>query len=79
MSELAEQAMLTSGGLTRLADRLERDGLIVRARCVDDLRGYQARITDQGRSTLRRANEHQIADVCASCSSTTSRRPTSRS
>ncbi len=49
MSELAEQAMLTSGGLTRLADRLERDGLIVRARCVDDLRGYQARITDQGR------------------------------
>ena len=45
MSQLAEQTMMTSGGLTRLADRLERDGLIARTRSRDDLRGFEARIT----------------------------------
>ena len=63
MGELAEQAMMTSGGLTRLADRLERDGLIARTRSTADLRGYEARITPAGRKVLRRANQQQLADV----------------
>ncbi len=63
MSELAEEAMMTSGGLTRLADRLERDGLITRTRSSDDLRGYVARITPAGRRLLSRANEKHLADV----------------
>jgi DNA-binding MarR family transcriptional regulator len=63
MSALAEQAMMTSGGLTRLADRLERDGLIARTRSTDDLRGYEARITPAGRKALRRANRQHLADV----------------
>jgi DNA-binding MarR family transcriptional regulator len=63
MSELAEQVMMTSGGLTRLADRLERDGLITRTRSADDLRGYEARITPAGRRALRRANQQHLADV----------------
>ena len=63
MSELAEEAMMTSGGLTRLADRLERDGLITRTRSPDDLRGYVARITPAGRRLLRRANEQHLVDV----------------
>lgn len=63
MSELAEEAMMTSGGLTRLADRLERDGLITRTRSRDDLRGYTARITPAGSRLLRRANEQHLADV----------------
>jgi len=63
MSELAKQALMTSGGLTRLADRLERDGLITRTRSADDLRGYEARITPAGRKALRSANRQHLADV----------------
>jgi DNA-binding MarR family transcriptional regulator len=63
MSELAQQVFMTSGGLTRLADRLERAGLIARSRCTDDLRGYVARITPAGRETLRRANRQHLNDV----------------
>lgn len=63
MSELAEKAMLTTGGLTRLADRLERDGLLTRTRSDDDHRGYEARITEVGRRTLRAANKQHVADL----------------
>ena len=63
MSELAEQAMLTTGGLTRLADRLERDGLLTRTRSKDDHRGYEARITEAGRRLLRAANKQHVADL----------------
>jgi DNA-binding MarR family transcriptional regulator len=63
MSELAEHAFMSSGGLTRLADRLERDGLITRTRSRDDLRGFEARITPAGRQALRRANVQHVADV----------------
>jgi DNA-binding MarR family transcriptional regulator len=63
MSELAKHPLMTSGGLTRLADRLERDGLIARTRSADDLRGFEARITPAGRRALRRANQQHLADV----------------
>lgn len=63
MSELAEKAMMTTGGLTRLADRLERGGLLARTRSADDLRGYEARITPAGRAALRRANQQHLADI----------------
>jgi DNA-binding MarR family transcriptional regulator len=63
MSELAELAMMTSGGVTRLADRLERDGLITRTRSRDDLRGFEARITPAGQKALRRANRQHLADI----------------
>jgi DNA-binding MarR family transcriptional regulator len=63
MSELATQPLMTTGGLTRLADRLERDGLITRARSADDLRGYVARITPAGRRAFRSANRQHLSDV----------------
>jgi DNA-binding MarR family transcriptional regulator len=63
MSDLAAEVMMTSGGLTRVADRLERDGLIERVRSADDMRGYVARITPVGRRTLRSANRRHLADV----------------
>jgi DNA-binding MarR family transcriptional regulator len=63
MSELADQVLKTSGGLTRLADRLERDGLIARTRSPGDLRGYEVRITPEGRRALRRANRQHLDDV----------------
>lgn len=63
MTDLAEQVFLTSGGLTRLADRLEGAGLITRTRSTTDLRGYVARITRPGRVALRRANRQHLDDV----------------
>jgi DNA-binding MarR family transcriptional regulator len=63
MSELATQLLMTTGGLTRLADRLERDGLITRTRSAHDLRGYDARITPTGRKALRSANQRHLADI----------------
>jgi DNA-binding MarR family transcriptional regulator len=63
MNELADQVLKTSGGLTRLADRLEREGLITRTRSSDDRRGFEARITPKGRKALRRANRQHLRDV----------------
>lgn len=63
MRELAQQVFMTSGGLTRMADRLERDGLITRTRSAGDLRGYEARITPAGRRALKRANLQHLDDV----------------
>ena len=48
MSELADGVLLSRSGLTRLVDRLERDGLLRRERCEDDQRGWFAAITREG-------------------------------
>jgi DNA-binding MarR family transcriptional regulator len=63
MSELATHVLMTTGGLTRLVDRLERDGLLTRTRSARDLRGYEARITPAGRKALRSANQRHLADI----------------
>jgi DNA-binding MarR family transcriptional regulator len=63
MSELAQRMLMTSGGLTRLADRLEREGLITRTRSREDLRGYVVRMTPAGREALKRANRQHLDDV----------------
>src|SRR5688572_9257014 len=38
MQSLAELTMLTPSGITRLVDRMERDGLVVRVACPTDRR-----------------------------------------
>jgi DNA-binding MarR family transcriptional regulator len=63
MSELATPLLMTTGGVTRLVDRLERDGLITRTRTAHDLRGYEVRITPAGRKAIRGANKRHLADV----------------
>jgi DNA-binding MarR family transcriptional regulator len=55
MRDLADAALLSRSGLTRLVDRLERDGLIERASCPSDARGAYAVITAKGRELLSRA------------------------
>lgn len=60
MTELAEGALLSQSGLTRLVDRLERAGLVVRERCEEDRRGLYARITDEG---LRRFAEARVTHL----------------
>ncbi len=55
MHELAERVVLSRSGLTRLVDRLEAEGLLIRDRCGTDRRGAYAVITEQGIAALRRA------------------------
>ena len=63
MSDLAERRLMTTGGLTRLADRLQRQALIQRRRSGADGRSLEAVITAQGRSLLRRARRKHLSDV----------------
>ena len=54
MHELARAVVLSRSGLTRLVDRLEKAGLLVREPTPEDGRGFFAVLTDEGRGTLRR-------------------------
>src|SRR3954451_23700238 len=55
MSDLAESVLLSRSGLTRLADRLAKNGLITREECPTDQRGLFAAITDEGRRLFAEA------------------------
>jgi DNA-binding MarR family transcriptional regulator len=63
MCELAEQAQLSRSGLTRLVDRLERDGLLERCSCEHDARGSYACLTPTGRERLSEAHVTHLAVV----------------
>ncbi len=63
MSELAERVLLSRSGLTRLVDRMERDGLLRRQRCEEDQRGWFAEITTEGRELFERARSTHLDGV----------------
>jgi len=63
MCDLAESAQLSRSGLTRLADRLEREGLLGRCSCEHDARGAYACLTDLGRERLCAARGTHLAVV----------------
>jgi len=63
MCELAEQAQLSRSGLTRLVDRLEREGLLERCSCDHDARGSYACLTATGRERLQAARVTHLAVV----------------
>jgi DNA-binding MarR family transcriptional regulator len=63
MCDLAEQAQLSRSGLTRLVDRLERDGLLERCSCTHDARGSYACLTESGRERLEEARLTHLAVV----------------
>jgi DNA-binding MarR family transcriptional regulator len=65
MSELARSVYLSQSGVTRLVDRLEARGLVVREPCPEDRRGLHARMTDEGRELLARARPTHLAGVRA--------------
>ena len=56
MGALAEQVTLTSGGVTRLVDRMEAAGLVERLPCRTDRRVSYAGITPAGRAKLAEAS-----------------------
>ena len=55
MRDLADAIVLSRSGLTRLVDRLVRDGLVRREKCGDDARGSWAVLTPKGRKALDEA------------------------
>ena len=63
MCDLAEQAQLSRSGLTRLVDRLEREGLLERCSCQYDARGAYACLTGDGRLRVEEARSTQLSVV----------------
>ncbi len=56
MQTLADSVVLSRSGLTRLFDRMTKEGLVTREPCPEDRRGTYAVITPQGADALARAN-----------------------
>jgi DNA-binding MarR family transcriptional regulator len=63
MSDLAERQVMSTGGFTRLADRLQRRGLIERRRSSVDGRSLEAVLTPEGRALLRKAWRRHHRDL----------------
>lgn len=63
MSEIADSVLLSRSGVTRLVDRLERDGLVERIPCEDDARGQYAVLTPRGREAFDAARTTHLAGV----------------
>ncbi len=63
MGELADQLLLSRSGLTRLVDRLVRQGWVERTPCEDDARGLYAAITRSGRAKVSRARSAHLDGV----------------
>jgi DNA-binding MarR family transcriptional regulator len=63
MAELADSVLLSRSGMTRLVDRLERDGLLAREECPDDRRGSFAVLTERGAELLTRARPTHLDGV----------------
>jgi MarR family 2-MHQ and catechol resistance regulon transcriptional repressor len=52
MTDLAGQTSLSTSGVTRVVDRMDRDGLVRREACASDRRSSYAVITDAGLDRL---------------------------
>jgi DNA-binding MarR family transcriptional regulator len=63
MAELAARVLLSRSGLTRLVDRLERDGLLARDTECSDGRGCFAVLTEKGADALAQARPTHLAGV----------------
>jgi DNA-binding MarR family transcriptional regulator len=63
MSELADAVLLSRSGLTRLVDRLVKEGLVERRSCPSDLRGTLAVLTPAGLARLRTASGTHLRGV----------------
>ena len=65
MAELAEHVLLSRSGMTRLIDRLEREGFVTRSTCDKDGRGCYAVLTAEGAAAVDQARATHLAVVRA--------------
>ena len=63
MTELAKRIMFSPSGLTRVIDRLVRDGFVERLRDTADARVVFARLTENGRDTVRNAAKTHLRGI----------------
>jgi len=63
MCDLADAVLLSRSGLSRLVDRLEREGVVERQDCPSDARGAFAALTDDGHELLEDARPTHLAGV----------------
>jgi DNA-binding MarR family transcriptional regulator len=63
MADLAERALLSRSGMTRLVDRLERHGWLQRSSCSADARGCFAVLTPAGAELVDRARQTHLRGV----------------
>lgn len=63
MSTLADQIALTTGGITRLIDRMETAGYVERSPCASDRRVSYAGMTESGRQVLQQAIPVVVANL----------------
>jgi DNA-binding MarR family transcriptional regulator len=61
--DLANDLLLTAGGVTRLLDGLERDGYVGREACESDRRVTYAVLTKAGRDKLREATKSHTRQI----------------
>jgi DNA-binding MarR family transcriptional regulator len=63
MRAVAQEQVLTTGGATRLVDRMAAAGLVERAEDPDDRRGRLVRLTPLGEETAVRASRLHIENI----------------
>jgi DNA-binding MarR family transcriptional regulator len=63
MSQLADSALLSHSGMTRLVDRLVKAGLVQRRRCEEDRRGFFAEPTPAGTELFGRARVTHLRGI----------------
>jgi DNA-binding MarR family transcriptional regulator len=63
MSDLSHSVLLSASGVSRLVDRMERDGLVRRERCSEDGRGYWTVLTTSGENRFWEARATHLAGV----------------
>jgi MarR family 2-MHQ and catechol resistance regulon transcriptional repressor len=63
MSDLAAQTGLSTSGVTRVVDRLERDNLVVREACSTDRRASYATLTPTGLERLETVLPQHLQDI----------------
>jgi DNA-binding MarR family transcriptional regulator len=63
MRAIAQEQVLTTGGATRLVDRMEVAGLVERADDPDDRRGRLVRLTPKGEETVVAAARVHVENI----------------
>jgi DNA-binding MarR family transcriptional regulator len=63
MNELINATAFTSGGVTRLVDRMERAGYVERRPCPTDRRVHYVGLTARGRELLQRATAVHVCGI----------------
>jgi len=61
--DLASEVVLSPSGITRLLDRLEKEGLVEKAACDSDARITYAVLTGKGLAKLRKVTPGHVASV----------------